>query len=451
MKPIPANAPLREVAPRLRCLSTWPLRYYLVMAALLLGAAERFGWAWLHRFDGSHAGGEFYEAARAFATTGAIADAYRPGQGPTAHLMPLPVIYAGTVYRVFGVGSIAAEFVLLCGAIVTIFVGYALAALVVRALGGTRTMCAAALIFLLIAPLNMRNEVVHFRIWEGALAAALGMGFLVLLLRFHDERRTDLKATLVLSFYAAVLFFVSPALGVAAYCCSLLFMVTRTAGRFWPRSAAIAVAALVIVLSPWTIRNAIVMGHPIPLRSNFGLELAIGMDPHALDAADPLSQFQAHMADLHPIKGDVPYSKMVKAGGEVAYADSLKRRTFAWMKSHPRDATRLILLHIREYFFPSPWMWEMTWRGPLTRGGPQMVATWLLAALGLVGAFWAAFRDRRAVYALLMLLMPVMVYALTQPTLRYRYIGFALLTCFAFDAVGRPFMRLRSLEAAGKD
>lgn len=74
-----------------------------------------------------------------FARTGVLADAYRPGQGATAHLLPLPPVYAGPIYRAFCVRTVTLQ-------------------------------------------------AVEFRIWKGGLAMTLAMAVLWALLQADCER-----------------------------------------------------------------------------------------------------------------------------------------------------------------------------------------------------------------------------------------------------------------------
>lgn len=421
----------------------------IIIAAILICVAEHYLWSWAHWRD-SVSGGELPEVARAFSRTFTFSDAYKPGQGPTAHVMPLPAIFAGLVYRYLGIATTPAEFVLLTAAIAWAIASFWLGYRVMGELGSPPLARLAGLLALLLLPLNIGLESRSFRIWEGAMAATLGLAFLLLLLRYDRLRRIDPKSVAVLAFSAAILLFISPPLGVPAYCGCLIFMVARQPARQWWRTILIAIGALLIVLAPWTIRNAIVLGHPIPLRSNFGLEIAVGMNPDAVHSANPNATFHERLSKIHPFSGTEGYARMKQAGGEVAYANQLKQETFAWMRSHPGDAATLVVRHMREYFFPSPWMWEVVWRGPFATGGPQIVINWAVTALGLIGAISLAIsRGRRPVYALLILLMPVLLYALTQPIPRYRYIGAALLMYFAADWFGRFVLKLPDAGQAG--
>ena len=400
-------------------------------------ALEHYLWAWMHWTD-SVAGGELPEVARSFSRTFTFADAYKPGQGPTAHVMPLPAVFAGLVYHFLGIASNSSEVILLTAAIAWTIASFLLGYRVMEELGSPVWARLASLLALLLLPLNIGLESRSFRIWEGAMAATMEMAFLLLLLRLDRAGRSDTKAIVLLSFCVAALLFVAPPLGLPAYFACLIFMIAKQPGRQWGRTVVIAFMTLVVVLAPWTIRNELVFGHAIPLRSDFGLELAIGMNPAAVRSSTPRETFRARLAAIHPFSGEEGYDKMRQAGGEVAYANKLKDESYAWMKANPFDTLTLVLRHIREFFFPSPWTWELVWRGPFSRGGPQMVMNWTLSALGLLGAIWMTMRGgRRPLYVLLMLMMPALTYALTQPIPRYRYIVATLLVYFASDFIAR--------------
>ena len=425
----------------------------LVIVALLLGVAERVAWVAGHGLVQTRAVGEALEVARAFAENFSLSNAYKPGQGPTAHVMPTTPVFAGLIYRGFGFASPVSEAILFACATALTFVSFGLGYRLMAEVGSPRAARILGLVLLALLPLNMDAEAKSFRVWEGGLATACGLGYLLLLIRFDKAGRTGLGATALLAFAAAILLFISPPLGVAGYLCTLIVMVKRQPARFWLRSGAIAVLALIMVLTPWTVRNALVFGHFVPLRSNFGLELAIGMNPEAVNTTDPGATFRKRMAEVHPFTSDSAYARMQAAGGEVEYAKKLQTDTWAWMREHPAQASQLALRHAREYFLPSVWLWRIpAWHGFTGSGGPQILATWGLAVLGLLGAAAATFRGWRWRYPVIILMTPMLVYMLTQPILRYRYLGYSLLVYFATDLVvrvGAGLWRYAAMQRSG--
>src|SRR6185312_7250821 len=91
-----------------------------------------------------------------------------------------------------------------------------------------------------------------------------------------EQQNIQLRCTTIaaLSLFVAIIFFVSPPMGLAAYCILFVSFIMHVAPSRWPSTVLIVVLTLTAVVTPWTIRNYIVMGEPIVLRSNLGLELS---------------------------------------------------------------------------------------------------------------------------------------------------------------------------------
>ncbi len=406
---------------------------------LVMGGLARLTWVWLFA-PHSSAYGEIANVAIAFANTGTLADAFNPGEGPTAHVLPIPPIVAGLIYRGFGIRSAVSEGILLALATTTVLASYALLYKIFELMGTPRWGRLLGLAATCLLPLNFGLETVAFRIWEGALGVAVAVAFLLALLKLERTPEIRLPAIAAMSLAAAVVLFVSPAFGVAAYACSLLLLTERLPIRRWPVTIMVAVAGLAIVLAPWLVRNMLVMGEPVLLRSNFGLELAIGNHPAAANTTDDRGAFRARLDEIHPFKRQEGSDAMRRAGGEVAYAKSLGATAEAWIAAHPAAFARLSLKHLGQYFFPPAWQWNAYASGdgrtPSRALGAKLVLQWLIAGAGIAGALLALARaPRRYRLAVMMMLLPALPYMIVQPILRYRYIVFGLSVFFAADLV----------------
>ena len=227
----------------------------LPMLILLAGAAERILWLLLQKTP-LFAGGEAANAAIFFARTGGIGDIFDKGSGLSAHLNPMLPAFAGSIYRLFDIRSPLSE-----GLLAVVSIGLALASAwflyrVADLLGVARRARLIGLALFCLAPFNLQAEAVTFRIWEGALAAALGGGTLLLIVESDVRGLTGWPRVTLISLLAAALFFISPAYGLAIYAAAALLCIRRVAPRRWLGVAVIATIALATVLTPWTIRNA---------------------------------------------------------------------------------------------------------------------------------------------------------------------------------------------------
>jgi len=385
--------------------------------------------------------GEAYNVARSFAEHGTFSDSFHAGQGPTAHLMPVPAIIAGTVYRGLGIFTPASNLALTVIALTFVLGSFWLLFVAFRDLGSPAAGRLLALVLLSWTPVNVLIEVIWFRVWEGGIAVALAAGVLCLVLRIDRAERIGTRAVVGLSLLAAVTLFLSPPFGVAAYLCAAILMVYRLPPRRWLATSGIAVAAMIVVLAPWTIRNTVVMGAPIVLRDNFGMEIAMANAPVLVDSPDEDGGYNARHRAIHPYAGPEGYAAMIASGGEVAYFAQLQHETGAWIVAHPHDFATLTLRHLRQLLLPDRWMFPQA--SALGATGTRLAIHWGVSAYGLFGIGYALVRlGRRYRYAAIMTLVPMLPYLIVQPTLRYRYLVFALLTFFAFDLVARLVARL---------
>jgi hypothetical protein len=184
---------------------------------------------------------------------------------------------------------------------------------------------------------------------------------------------------------------------------------------------------------PWALRNERIFGEMIWSRGNFGLEYAIGINADALAPTDPAAGFQATLKRLHPFRSDFAYRNMVAAGGEVAYAHELKKRTDIWAAAHPSDAFRVALGNWREFYLPPAWLYN-----PYGQITASVVArswmVYLLTLAAFAGLLTALYRRRwQYLYVVLPVLFASLPYILVQPRLRYRYLIASLIIFAAFD------------------
>ena len=421
----------------------------LVLLIIALGIVLRLVWLALRgMIEGAM--GEAFNTAVAFAQTGTLSDAFQQGQGPTAHLTPLPPLIAGAVYRALGIGSFASELTLLTWTLGLTLVASLFFFRAFEAAGTPRPALLLGLTGFWLLPINFHLEVVMFRIWEGTLATALAAFFIYRVLRADLKREAGWGEVALLSLVAAVLFLVSPPLGLAGYAAALLLTLRTQPVRRWTGVAATAAIALAIVVTPWAVRNYNVMGSFIPLRSNLGLELAVANHPAAARGGDDRQIFLKRMEEVHPYTSRYAYERFKQAGGEVAYAEKLGREAKAWMADHPLDVARLSAKHVLQFFFPPRWFYFIN-DNSSQAVGPRQAILWALSFFGLAGVVLVLVqRRRRFDYLIIMVLVPLLPYAVTQPILRYRYITYAPMMFFASIAalaalgvVGRMVKRYR--------
>jgi len=419
---------------------TWPMSLRIVtIAALVIGLIERIVWA-LVRKNGS-ATGEAFNVAVAIAKGRGFADAFAEGQGPTAHLLPIPPTVAGSVYTLFGIQSAVSEAILLALTLALVFASYWLLGGFFRRIGASLTSSVYGFAFLCIAPIYTGMEVFDFRVWEGGITIFVAAIFLRLII--SSQLSPPLR--IVVTALPALIFFLNPIVGIAA-CCALFVALWRRRSAGWLRAGTVFAVTFVLLFTPWTARNMIAMGHPIWLRDNLGLELAVGNYPAAVDPADPKTMFDARIAEIHPFSGGEPYRALQAAGGERAYAAQMGRETVAWMSGHPAGVARIWARHFRELTLPPPWLFQ-TAHGRLF---PVVRAILIDAVhlLGFAGLLLLWRRNRFGTAALLpFVLLPILAYIPFQPITRYTWLYYIPLAYAAAVAVEAAFGRLRRRNA----
>lgn len=408
-------------------------RYGVVALILALGLLLRGYYLHLHPYELPV--GEAFRITTAFARTGTLGDPYLGHSGATAHLLPVPLLIGGLVYSLLGVASRPAEAVLSVWSLGLVFTTFCLTALTFRRAGAPIATSLVGLALCCGLPLNFGLEAVTFRLWEGGLAVAIAAGLVLALVTLDLARGApSARATIALAVAAALLFLVSPQLGVAGYASTALLYLRRVPARRWPGALAVAALALAAVLAPWVVRNERVFGAPM-LRSNLGLELAIAFHQAAVDTPDPRQVYIDRMRAVHPFASQQAFDRMVRSGGEVAYSRRLGSETRAWIAAHPASAARIGARHLWQYLFPPAWLFRAIDPAADRVIAFKSGAVWLLAALGLLGLARRLVAEPRSgfSYFAVLVIVAALPFMLVQPILRYRYLIYVPMTFYAAD------------------
>ncbi|WP_158298646.1 hypothetical protein [Sphingomonas psychrotolerans] len=395
---------------------------------------------------GFYGAGEATRVALALAHTGSFADAYYQGYGPTAHLLPISPGVAGSLFWLFGAGSVAANLALLAWSLAQTFTGYLLLRRLAIAFDMDPLAVRWGTALLCLLPVFTPQETIDFRYWEGAAALALAALNLLLIARVNSRRSASSSLMLAAAMLSALTFFISPAAGLGIYACWALVALFRLD---WKRTAwlgAASAAALALLVAPWMLRNAAVMGDPIPLRSNFGLELAIGNHPAAVNSSHPDETFAARLLQVHPFHSPAARTALRAAGGESAYSAALGAEARAWIAAHPTEFAGLSIEHLTQFFVPRPWQFYFS--GWNEARHLRALVIGLASIVGLAGLAHGLVRRRRGYWLLATYVaLAALPYAIVQPIPRYSYIVWPLLVFLAAEAVVRARQRFRGVAA----
>jgi 4-amino-4-deoxy-L-arabinose transferase-like glycosyltransferase len=337
--------------------------------------------------------------------------------GPTAWLMPGYPLLLALVFKVFGTytgRAFASIIVLQC--FVSALTCLPLYSLGRRLFGGTVGYLATALFA--VYPPSVWYAINH--IWDTTVFTLLtvtALRYVVAGAKPVDARRGAGCGVLLgvcALFNAAILAFVP-------FLLAWLYF-----GRQVPRGARVrAVGALTLalaaVLSPWIVRNALVLHRPV-LRSNFGVELRLGNNPQAWDFFASHG-YLAEFAEMgHPSIDREEMARFQRLG-ELRYADVCLQEALMFVRAHPARFARLTAARVREFWLGSAA--DREWKGRLD---VSFSLSWIkrtclvlpipLACAGIV----LGLRKRRESCVLVGFLgLTPIVYLVTHVGERYKY------------------------------
>ena len=225
---------------------------------------------------------------------------FRQNTGPTAWLAPLYPFLLSLIFRLFGPFTISSFFAaVLLNAVFSSAATFPLFGLARHVAGRTAAIVTSWLWVFLPAGILMPFE----WIWDTSLSVLLATTILWLTLRVSESARRWLWSAYGILWVVALL--TNPALAVVLPFL-WLWAATRardTAHVSW-REPFIAIALIILLCQPWTIRNYATFHHLIPMRSSFAFELWIGnndiFDPHAVGGVQRITRYEEirHYAQL---------------------------------------------------------------------------------------------------------------------------------------------------------
>lgn len=181
------------------------------------------------------------------------------------------------------------------------------------------------------------------------------------------------------------------------------------------RTLATMGAAALLVSSPWTVRNAVVLGSP-NVRTNLGVELFVGNNDGAT------GPFNGH---VHPAYHAEEFARYVELG-EVAYSADCRRRAVEWIRANPGSFARLTLERAQR-FWVGPRPWEPVYLGMGNRherdwqGWIKWASHALAGLFALAGAVLWRGREGSAWLVRGALVLFPLVYYVTHVFERYRF------------------------------
>ncbi len=349
---------------------------------------------------------EVARIGKSLAWKGEFRDPYEAGEtGPTAHTTPLYPLLLSGVFR--ALGDLPRAWITIRVMNCAMASGVcALTPVLGQALGLPAQAAILAGAVLAIHPVSARDEAEGD--FENVFGTLVFLLYLTALVRLPAWLRggkggwvaaaAGAGAGVVGLSYAALL----PA---ALYGGGILL---RRAGILASRRHALAAGlGLASALAPWAARNAVVLGSPVLLRSNLGLELFVSNN----DRAQPeMRQNTASgwFRKLHPNESPEE-AELCSRLGEVEYMRLKLRQAAEWMRGHPAEFARLTVARARAYWFPN------------VPGAGATARARAVTLLGVAGIVLGWRRHWWVKHLAVMLVLATGTYHFVQVTLRYRY------------------------------
>lgn len=342
--------------------------------------------------------------------TGSIAGAIARGEGfsspfgmpsgPTAWIGPLyPYLLAG-LFKIFGLFSTESAIAILT--VNCLFAGltcWAIFRISDEVFGRSVALLAAAM--WAAVPFFYRWAITW--VWDPPVSAfLLALGVLLVI----RTETTDWKRWAGLGALAGVSALVNPALTtlfpvLLAWCAWKLRRKTSVYS-----SLVIAVAVMIVCISPWLVRNRVVFGQWVFLRSNAGFEFSIGNF-----AGSPGVPYKGK----HPVVNPRVFEEYRRMG-EIAFNKVKSEEAMSWVRAHPADFARLSLKRVADFWDGA----ALNHEPPDDPWRPWMVS--LESAPALLGLLLVLTRRvRNSGPIVLMLLIYPLPYYVVYTNPRYRH------------------------------
>lgn len=197
----------------------------------------------------------------------------------------------------------------------------------------------------------------------------------------------------------------------------------------------IATATIILIVSPWMIRNYAVFGKPVFIRSNFWFEASLSNYHNSTSEA---------WSGMHPSLNQRQFERY-KALGETAFIEDAKLRTQVFIRNHPFEFSGLVAKRILSFWSGDELRYE-------SRDDPfkpwMVLLTSILAFGGLTLAI--ARRKQWGLYAGLLALFPIPYY-LTYTNPRYRHPIEPVMVVLTGFLIHSVFIRTRTRREKNDD
>ncbi len=366
-------------------------------------------------------GWEMGRIARALVTGYGYADPFRGHTGPTAWVPPLYPLLMAAVFKLFGVYTLrSAWFLLALNSLFSAAVAPLVFELGLHIFGTAQRGRSIALWsgwLWALYPAALQYAVRWP--WEMSLTTALFTCTLVLAFRLRAEPRSLGRWALFGLLWGLIALSNSTLLLFLPVCGAWMLLGQRNQRTFRAFAGAVLAAFLFLAtIAPWSLRNQHVFHTFLPLRGNFGAEMAMGNGPGANGLL---------MEYNHPFQAAEQF-RQYAALGEVAYVHRRGQLAAATIAHDPGLFLRNTLKRIYFFWVSVPHPVDKVWYTDFFR----VLDFSFLSLAGLLGLALALRRGRpgAGLLAWAFLLLPLPYYFVTVHA-RFRHPLEPLITLFA--------------------
>jgi hypothetical protein len=369
----------------------------------ILALVPRLAMLWIRDIPPGYS--ENLRAGFTLATQGYLGNPFSLPTGPTAHVAPFFPLVVAAAHEITGDEQRA---VLLIRFLLAIAASLNVALLVplsrrLQLPRATPLVCALFWIVPLLTWVELSGE--H----ETVLTTLSVLVLLLVLVPIWMNDAWTVRSGLTAGVLTGVGAHVSPlVLPMVAVMASAGFLLSRPGWSRALRHAAAATIGAIFVLTPYTARNLRVMHGFFLVRDNFGLELSVSNNDHAVPAAS-LNLVRGRGFTGHPT-ADTATALLIRNVGEVNYNREQAGRAVQWIRDNPSAFLRLTAGRLSYMAMPfSPRLYQRVFGGTIF-------------GLFVVGVLLLYHRQRRAVMLVVAALLGYgAVLALIQHDIRYVY------------------------------
>lgn len=346
-------------------------------------------------------GFEVGRVARSVATGHGFGNPLYGPTGPTAWFGPVYPCILAIFFKLFGVYSKAACFAILSfNSLVSALTCVPIFFLARRGFGDFAAQCAAWLWAFFPDAIYGPNA----RIWDTWLAALLLATLFLILLKLENSSRV--RDWFGFGLLAGVAALTTPVLLSVLPLLALWMVYRRFAQRKrWLAPAIAAVLAVILVVSPWMVRNFRTFHRFIPIGDSLGLEFGIG------NTGDTSYLYSNSAGPWNPWQNDTEWREFQQLG-EVNYFQLKGREGASYIRNHPAWYAVTVARRIVN-IWTNFWSFSKSYRqkdpfAPLTV--PLYTLLSVLTLLGLCRAFREKGIGVAVPYAIVLFFFPIIYY-----------------------------------------